>query len=304
MTLTPSASLNSPSVYGRPVTELIRRRFSCRTYDPRPIDQKDQLRLQEFMDSIHIGPLGGAHRFQLLAATAADRDSLAGLGTYGFIRDETGFIAGAAHRSKKYLEDFGYSLERIILLATDLGLGTCWLGGTFNKSGFTKKISLRKGEDLPAAAAIGYIADPERTRNGILARAVGADRRLPWENLFFEEQFGQPLDRAAAGLYTEPLEMVRLGPSASNKQPWRILQRGKAWHFYLQRTKGYRRGFFQILLRVADIQRIDMGIAMCHFELAAREKGLRGEWVFAEPPIARPDRETEYIVSWLEQDRK
>jgi hypothetical protein len=256
------------------------------------------------MDSIHIGPLGGAHRFQLLAATPADRDSLAGLGTYGFIRDETGFIAGAATRSKKDLEDFGYSQERIILLATDLGLGTCWLGGTFTKSGFAKKISLRKGEDLPAVAAIGYIADPERARNGILARAAGADRRLPWENLFFEEQFGRPLDRAAAGGYAEPLEMIRLGPSASNKQPWRILHRGKAWHFYAQRTKGYRRGFFQILLRVADIQRVDMGIAMCHFELTASEAGLRGKWAVDPPAVAPPDRATEYIVSWLEQDRK
>jgi nitroreductase len=301
MTPTLSASGKSPLAYRQPVTELIRRRFSCRDYDPRPIEAEDQARLQQFAAALASGPLGGPVRFQLLAATDEDRDSLRGLGTYGFIRGESGFLAGAATRSKKYLEDFGYSLERIILLATDLGLGTCWLGGTFNKSGFAKKISLRRGEELPAVASIGRIADPDRARSGMIARAAGAGQRLPWENLFFEEKLGFPLSRAAAGAYDEPLEMVRLGPSASNKQPWRILRHGKAWHFYLQRTKGYRHGFFQILMQVSDIQRVDMGIAMCHFELSAAERGLRGEWSVSELPVAKPDRETEYIVSWLEQ---
>jgi nitroreductase len=291
-------------IYSQPATDIIRQRFSCRSYSPQPIDPKNRKRLQEFMASLIAGPLGGAHRFQLLAATEEDRNSLRGLGTYGFIRGETGFIAGAARQSEKYLEDYGYSLERIILLATDLGLGTCWLGGSFNRSGFSKIISLQRGEDLPAVAAVGNIADPERARNGEIRRRVNADRRLPWESLFFEDQFGRPLDRAAAGAFADPLEMVRRGPSASNKQPWRIVRQSKAWHFYMQRTKGYRRGFFQTVLQLADLQRVDMGIAMCHFELAARELGLCGKWTVAEPPVAKPDRETEYIVSWLEQDRK
>ena len=29
----------------------------------------------------------------------------------------------------------------------------------------------------------------------------------------------------------------------------------------------------------ADLQRVDIGVAMCHFELTAREQGLAGEWV-------------------------
>ena len=290
--------------YSQPVTEIIRRRFSCRTYDTRPIEAKDRRTLEEFTAALTAGPLGSALRFQLLSATDADRDSLRGLGTYGFIRNETGFIAGAATQSNKYLEDYGCALERIILLATDLGLGSCWLGGTFNKSGFAKKISLRKGEDLPAVAAIGRIADLESARNGVVRRRVNADRRLPRESLFFREAFGVPLSISDAGAYAEPLEMVRLGPSASNKQPWRILRHGKTWHFYLQRTKGYRAGFIQTLMRVADIQRVDMGIAMCHFELTAGEAGLRGKWAVDPPPVAPPDRATEYIVSWLEQDRK
>ena len=94
--------------------------------------------------------------------------------------------------------------------------------------------------------------------------------------------------------------MVRLGPSASNKQPWRIIQDGSTWHFFLQRTPGYGSGSLVFnLLRLADLQRVDMGIAMCHWELAARELGLQGKWVVKDPDIDKPDGQTEYIASWV-----
>ena len=52
------------------------------------------------------------------------------------------------------------------------------------------------------------------------------------------------------------------------------------------------------LLRIPDMQRLDMGIAMSHFELTADELGLQGKWEVREPVIARPDALTEYTVSW------
>ena len=52
--------------------------------------------------------------------------------------------------------------------------------------------------------------------------------------------------------------------------------------------------------QVADMQRIDMGIAMCHFALTAEELDLRGTWTVQESDIAKPDALTEYIASWKE----
>ena len=79
------------------------------------------------------------------------------------------------------------------------------------------------------------------------------------------------------------LEVVRWAPSASNKQPWRVVRGRKRWHFYLARTKGYGKGLLTSLVKLADLQRVDMGIAMCHFELAAREAGIEGRWVTDRP---------------------
>jgi hypothetical protein len=44
---------------------------------------------------------------------------------------------------------------------------------------------------------------------------------------------------------------------------------------------------------------MDMGIAMCHFELTAGESDLHGGWEVNEPAIEKPDELTEYIASWV-----
>jgi nitroreductase len=285
-----------PVQFTQPVTDLIRRRYSCRTYLAQPIAQDLRQRLADFCAATGSGPFGEPVRFAFAAATEQDRSALGGLGTYGFIKSPTGFILGAMGPGEKNLEDYGYLMECIILYATDLGLGTCWLGGSFTKSSFARKIGARRGETVPAVTSTGYIAGqtPDRIR-----QVAGSDRRLAWERLFFDAAFDRPLAQETAGDYAVPLEMVRLGPSASNKQPWRIVKGGATWHFYVQRTPGYPGTVATRLLRIADMQRLDMGIAMCHFDLTAKELGLAGRWEVRDPGLALPEL-TEYTVSWIE----
>ena len=67
---------------------------------------------------------------------------------------------------------------------------------------------------------------------------------------------------------------------------------------HLLRTKGYGQGTLAFrLLRLADLQRVDMGIAMCHFALACREYGLAGTWAPALPG-RRPVRGLELIATF------
>ena len=281
------------------ISEIIQQRFSCRRYAERAIDVERRQRLCDYMVTLGKAPFDTLVRFDIVAATEQDRSALRGLGTYGFIKGASGFIVGAVKRAPKDLEDYGYMLERLILFATSLGLGTCWLGGTFTKSSFSKRVSPMDDEQMPAVASIGHMADPDQSRLTFLRRTIGADHRMSWGSLFFDQRFGVPLTRQEVGLYATPLEMVRLGPSASNKQPWRIVKEGEKFHFYLQRTKGYRESLVFLLLNLADLQRIDMGIAMCHFELSTKELSLSGYWSVQEPAINKPDALTEYLVSWI-----
>jgi len=284
----------------QPIQDIIEQRFSCRSYNNESIQEKHKRSLEDFLFTQKAGPLGTHARFELIAATQDDRQSLKGLGTYGFIKNPMGFIVGAVEAGRYNLEDYGYLLEYIVLAATDIGLGTCWLGGSFSKSGFAKKIALCSSEILPAVIAAGYEVNKNGSRE-IIRSQLKMHRRLPMEQLFFADTFGNPLTTEAADLYAQPLEMVRRAPSASNKQPWRIVRIGEAWHFYLQRTRGYGKGTLLFgILRLADLQRVDIGVAMCHFELTARSLELHGRWIIEDPKLKTKEN-TEYTVTWINE---
>lgn len=276
-----------------PITEIIRQRSSVRTYDARPITEEHLAKLREYLAGNTQGPLGTQARFILITASAQDRDALNGLATYGFIRNPAGFIIGAVASGRHDLEDFGYLMEKNILYATELGLGTCWVGGTFSRSRFADRIGLRGGESVPAVTPIGYGAGKRAIIDAMARWSSGSAQRKPWEELFFSP--AGALSQAEAGRYAEPLEMVRLAPSASNYQPWRVLkeQNKNTYHFFLSRRLGFR----LLLVNKADLQRVDMGIAMCHFELTAQAQGLSGTWTVTAQPRKHPLGE--YTVSWV-----
>ena len=139
------------------------------------------------------GPLGSAVRFGLIAASPDDAGALRRLGTYGFIKGATGYIVGAVRKGPGDLEDYGYLLEEVILDATGLGLGTCWLGGTFTRSTFTSRFGgVGRDETIPAVVSIGYPGDDGTER--IREREEGT-RRFPPDELFFAGEFGAPLGR-------------------------------------------------------------------------------------------------------------
>ncbi|OGO28180.1 MAG: hypothetical protein A2Z16_08120 [Chloroflexi bacterium RBG_16_54_18] len=286
--------------FSKPVEQVIRKRYSCRAYALEPIEDEKKRNLLHFIRDIGSGPFGNSSRFTLISATPSERNSLKGLGTYGFIRDASGFIIGAVDKkSQRNLEDFGYLMEKVILRVTEMGLGTCWLGGTFTKSSFGRKAAVQEGEMVPAVAAVGNPGGGLRWIERLFRHRADAERRLPWESLFFRDGFSQTLAKTEAGDYCLALEMVRLAPSASNKQPWRVVKSGGAWHFFLKRTPGYRESTLVRLFTVADMQRIDMGIAMCHFELSLREARLAGEWGQLRPAEIHASYGTEYIASWI-----
>jgi hypothetical protein len=280
-------------------TDLLTKRFSCRIYKPEPIQEEKRENIKNFINSLTPGPFGSCPRFEFLAANETDTKTLRSLGTYGFIKNPAAFIVGAMQPWQYNLEDFGYLMETIILYATSQELGTCWLGGTFTKSRFAQAINLLPNETLPAVTSIGEFVTPGQKRKGIASQVAGSHQRLSWKDLFFHHQLDQPLDYNEAEPYSIPLEMVRLGPSASNKQPWRIVKHNQFFRFYLRRTPGYREGLIKKFLDLCDLQRLDMGIAMCHFELTAAEMGLQGSWMVEEIITEPMDEFTEYIVSWL-----
>jgi nitroreductase len=274
--------------------DAMKRRVSVRSYADRPVEQSVKENIRSLLEAHNQGPFGNRVRLSLIDLSDLEQAETRQLGTYGFIGGAGLYVAGVVRYDPGAMQDFGYCLEQVIVRITQLGLGTCWLGGTFKRASFAKRLGLSDNEVIPAISPVGYARDKRTVRERVLRRFVGADQRKPWASLFFEDALNRPLPREAAGEYATALECLRLAPSASNNQPWRIVKSKDAnvFHFFLKRTPGYAR-----FLRGVDLQLVDMGIAMAHFELAAREGALEGTWNAGESGLG--GSEAEYVISWV-----
>lgn len=254
----------------------IKARISTRTFDGAPLGGAD-LALLEASMARHggAGPFGHKVRFALLRVEA-DAQPLR-MGTYGLISGASAFLVCAVERGPGAMEDLGYAAEAVVLDATAAGLGSCWIGGLFSRGAAAEAIGARADEIVPAVVALGHAATRRSIADRIVAGAAKARSRKPGAELFVLGE-GRAPTPAESGI----LEAVRLGPSASNKQPWRILREAgvegaaggaDAWLLCLAEDKAYNSA-----LGEAKMQNIDMGIAMRHFADAAAAQGLAAAW--------------------------
>ena len=275
----------------RSLVQIIRDRRSVRAFSGEAIPAAAFTELVAACGSLTRGPLGTTCRIRLL------EDVWSVWGTRLF-------LAGAARGGPHALVDLGRLLRELVLRACGLSLGTCWIGLGFPQKAFAAALALAPEEILPAVVAVG-LPSGRKTAYGLAARlATGASRLRPWGRVFFDGDFRTPLPEPpaeAAGPYALALEMVRLAPSAQNRQPWRVVRDGPAerprFHFFRQQPSG-------LLSSRPDWLRLDIGIAMAHFELTLAEAGVRGRWSAAAPALAiRLPPRTDYVASWLPEDR-
>jgi nitroreductase len=266
--------------------ESIRARHSVRTYDGMPLSPDEERALRDSFAEAVPGPFGATPRF-ILATRDEVEDSGSGsatakgrvrIGTYGMIVGPRAFIAGVVARRPFACVDFGYCLEGIVLRATEVGLGTCWIGGVFGRGAIARALSATADEFVPATVPVGHAAAKLSIQERIVrAGSRPGQRKEPAELFFGVGQDGGLEPLADSGRWAEVLEAVRIGPSASNKQSWRLaLDRrggGEVLHLLMHEDVGYNN-----MLGEVKLQELDMGIAMRHVEVAAAELGIRGAW--------------------------
>lgn len=265
------------------ITDIIKSRRSVRAFDGREVCQAEKESLMAFARTIE-NPYKIPVEFKLLDAKEKGLSCPVVSGT-------DLYVGGKIKRVPNANAAFGYSFELLVLYAQSIGIGTVWLGGTMNRSAFEDAMELDSDEMMPCASPLGYPAQKMSLKESMMRKAIKANERLPFEELFFDGSFDAPLTKEKAGGLLHPLEMLRLAPSAVNRQPWRVIIREGAAHLYLKRSKGFSAS-------AVDMQMIDMGIAICHFDLAAKESGLNVTFAVSDPKIA-VNTGTEYIASYL-----
>jgi nitroreductase len=267
--------------------DMIGRRISRRQYDERAVPGETREQLEVFCDgaSAPAGvPESGEFRpgevpAPARAALIDDPDGrlFTGLvGGYGKVAGTplaaafVGRSAGGSEVSSEVQEAVGYVGEGLVLEATRLGLGTCWIAGSFDKTAAGRLADLGPGEVVVAVTPLGYAAERQSGGERVLRTLVKASARLSVEKLAPGILGGGWPAWAVAAV-----QATRVAPSGANRQPWRFRLDGET-----------------LVMGRADklywTAPIDFGIARLHVEVGAQHEGVTGSWTpLPEPDVAR-----------------
>jgi hypothetical protein len=242
-------------------------RISRRNYDKsRQIEPAVKDRLHATCEQFR--PLPGA-RVEFVSEPPDDIFTHA-LGFYGNIKNAPAFLAFIGDTSDPNMQEkMGYTGQGIVLEATSLGLGTCWVALTYNAKSVSSMISIKPNEKLLSVSPVGYTLEKWTFGEKMFTRFGAMHQRKPLSAMVTGiEEAKRPQWAQAA------VEAARLAPSATNRQPWNFDVRGDGI------TVSVKNGGMEFNVS----KRLDCGIAMLHVELGALSCGIHGDWEFLKKP--------------------
>ena len=238
--------------------EAIETRVSCRAYQEKFLPEEILARLAE-----KLAALNAASGLRFCLCTSDDPDKpavkLAGAMFSGRVYCCAALIGGADALSA---EKVGYYGQELVLFATRLGLGTCWVAGTYDPKSLS--VAPAEGEKLWDVIPMGYAPEKTPRKQAMIRAAIRRRSRQP--ESFVES--GTPFD-ALPDWVRQGALAVSLGPSAVNRQPVNILWRDGVASARLWKRSG-------------GLEYNDLGIAKKQFEAGAAERGVRGTWQFGD----------------------
>ena len=132
------------------IKELIKSRHSVRQFKDIPIEDK----LRERLDNLarKCSEESGLN-IQVIYDDPECFDTF--LAHYGKFENAVNYIALVGNKKMEKLEEMaGYYGQQLVLVAQDMGLNTCWVGGSYGKG--KCKVDKEKGEKIVCIIALGY----------------------------------------------------------------------------------------------------------------------------------------------------
>lgn len=216
------------------IIEAIRTRHSVRKYNDTPIKPEHIEALKNEIQSCNAE--SGLHIQLILNEPKAFGSFFA---HYGLLSGVTDYIALIGKDNNELEEKCGYYGEHLVLKAQQMGLNTCWVGGTYKK--IKSAFSVNEGEKLCLVIAIGY----------------GKNQGFKRHSKAFEDVTdvqGEVPEWFASGV-----ELALLAPTAINQQKFKFSLDGNK----VTATAG--KGPFSL---------VDLGIVKYHFEIGAGKENF------------------------------
>ena len=151
------------------------------------------------------------------------------------------------------MEMEGFMGEALVLEATAMGLGTCWLGAGFYPDIINKNVNLQNDEAVHCVIAIGKADMPKfAPKRKDLTKVCGMNE----------------VQLAELGAWQKDAVLcARLAPSAINMQPWEIKAEGTGVTIEEPQFVLYKK-----------YAALDRGIAMLHAAVGAYHAGREAVW--------------------------
>ena len=214
--------------------DTIYKRKSVRNYKKEKLSTAELNKIKEFLDKTKV--LDKDINFEFKIVNSDDVKSLIPIKAphyLQFFSEEKG----------DYLLNAGFILQQLDLFLSANELGACWFGLAKPK----KEIIAESDYEYVITLVFGK-AEEENKRNSI------------------EDFDRKNLDEIKEGDYHHNLlEAARLAPSATNGQPWYFKAESDKIHVFQNKLNFLKKVFYK------KMNRIDMGISLCHLWLAAVE---------------------------------
>ena len=211
---------------------LMRARHSVRNYVNHPIEEEKLAALRQAIDEVNREALLHVQLF-----TEEPEAFNANAPHYGQFRGCRNYYAMVG--PKEADEAIGYYGEKLVLLAQELGLNTCWVALTFRRNAVAVEIA--EGEKLHVVIALGY----------------GETQGVPHKSKEISAVSNLTADSPA--WFRAGVEAALLAPTAINQQKFSFTLNGRKVR---ARTK------------LTFYGRMDLGIAKYHFELGAGKENF------------------------------
>jgi nitroreductase len=245
--------------------EAIFKRKSIRDYDPTPLDSN---RLEEITKNLQtLKPLLAEVKteFKIVSPNQVTRK---------LRLNAPHFIAAFSEVKDSYKVNVGYMLQQMDLYFSASGLGSCWLGIPQPTKEVTESTSLEF----------------------IILMSFGSSKEPLYRTATSEFKRHSLRDITSIGDADELLEPARLAPSAINLQNWYFTGNKNQIHAYSAKPNFLRSALG------GSYYPVNMGIALCHLQLAAGHLGGKTKFVFDKPRDANPPKNLEYVAT-LEMEK-
>lgn len=218
-------------------------RCSRRSYNKQPLEENEIRRIQNLIDKVN-------EKEDLRFLFIEDGQKLFnGLTkSYGLFSGVRSLIVIKGLKNDPDLEEkCGYYGEWLILEATALELGTCWVGGTFDRK--SHLLNIGEGERMIGVITVGHV-DPAGFKENLIHQAMASKRKSPQEISRIEGE--------VPSWFIQGIEAASKAPSALMRQKTRFFYRGGKAIVITEDEHAF--------------DRVDLGIAKLHFECAALGK--------------------------------